>query len=101
MTKTFTRASFCCFALFSMTWISFSGFLQDKVITNDRWGKGCSCKHGGFYNCADRYTPGKLPDHKWEKCQNLDVLSWGYRREMKLGDVMDLPSIIKVRAYNA
>lgn len=70
---------------------------QDEVVTNDRWGKGCYCKHGGYFNCDDRYTPGKLPEHKWEKCQTIDTHSWGYRRDMKLNELMDLPSIIKVR----
>lgn len=72
-------------------------FVQDEVVTNDRWGKGCYCKHGGYYNCKDRYTPGELPDHKWEKCQSIDTRSWGYRRDMKLSEVMDLPAIIKVK----
>lgn len=75
-------------------------FLQDEVVTNDRWGKGCYCKHGGYFNCADRYTPTKLPDHKWEKCLSIDTQSWGYRREMKLSELMDLPAIIKVRDHS-
>ena len=75
-------------------------FVQDVVVTNDRWGKGCYCKHGGYYNCADRYTPGELPKHKWEKCQSIDTLSWGYRRNMKFSEVMDLPSIIQVRGHS-
>lgn len=71
--------------------------LQDVVVTNDRWGNGCYCKHGGYFNCADKFTPGHLPNHKWEKCQSVDTISWGYRRNMKLTELMDLPSIIKVR----
>lgn len=70
--------------------------LQDVVVTNDRWGNGCYCKHGGYFNCADKFTPGHLPNHKWEKCQSVDTISWGYRRNMKLTELMDLPSIIKV-----
>lgn len=66
------------------------------MVTNDRWGAGCSCKHGGYYNCADKFTPGQLPKHKWEKCTSVDINSWGYRRNMMLGELMDLPSIIKV-----
>lgn len=73
------------------------GSLQDVVVTNDRWGAGCYCKHGGYYNCADKFTPGQLLNHKWEKCQSVDTLSWGYRRDMKLSELMDLPAIIKVR----
>ena len=72
---------------------------QDVVVTNDRWGKGCYCKHGGYFNCADRYSPGQLPNHKWEKCQSIDLHSWGYRRNMRLDELMDLPTIIKVRGH--
>ena len=71
-------------------------FLQDTIVTNDRWGQGCYCKHGGYYNCADKYTPGTLPDHKWEKCTSVDTASWGYRRNMKIFELLDLPTIIKV-----
>jgi hypothetical protein len=28
------------------------------VVTCDRWGYDCSCKHGGYYTCADSYNPG-------------------------------------------
>ncbi|MEQ2194115.1 hypothetical protein XENOCAPTIV_023555, partial [Xenoophorus captivus] len=66
----------------------------DTVVTNDRWGAGCACKHGGFYNCEDKYSPGQLPKHKWEKCTSVDTLSWGYRRNMKLKELMELPVII-------
>lgn len=57
---------------------------------------GCYCKHGGYYNCADKYTPGVLPKHKWEKCMSVDLLSWGYRRNMQIVELMDLPDIIEV-----
>ncbi|XP_037330368.2 tissue alpha-L-fucosidase-like [Pungitius pungitius] len=82
-----------------LAWLYNDSPIKDVVVTNDRWGKGCYCKHGGYYNCADRYTPGKLPDHKWEKCQSIDTLSWGYRRNMKLPEVMTLPSIIQDMVY--
>ncbi|CAB1320329.1 unnamed protein product [Coregonus sp. 'balchen'] len=71
----------------------------DFVVVNDRWGNGCYCKHGGYYNCADRFTPGSLPDHKWEKCQSVDNRSWGYRRNMMLSELMDLPTIITDMVY--
>uniref|UniRef100_A0A672SE52 alpha-L-fucosidase n=1 Tax=Sinocyclocheilus grahami TaxID=75366 RepID=A0A672SE52_SINGR len=64
------------------------------LVTNDKWGLGCYCKHGGYYNCADKFTPGQLPNHKWEKCQSVDTISRGFRRNMKLSELMDLPSII-------
>ena len=32
--------------------------VKDSVVTNDRWGQGVMCKHGGFLTCSDRYNPG-------------------------------------------
>ncbi|XP_019945897.2 tissue alpha-L-fucosidase-like [Paralichthys olivaceus] len=78
-----------------LAWLYNDSPVKDEVVTNDRWGYGCYCKHGGYYNCADRYSPSKPPDHKWEKCQTIDTRSWGYRRDMRFKEVMDLPSIIK------
>lgn len=82
-----------------LAWLYNESPVKDEIVTNDRWGKGCYCKHGGYYNCADRYSPGQLPDHKWEKCMSMDMHSWGYRRNMQLRDVMTLPSIIKDMVY--
>uniref|UniRef100_UPI00398E624F tissue alpha-L-fucosidase-like isoform X2 n=1 Tax=Pristiophorus japonicus TaxID=55135 RepID=UPI00398E624F len=77
-----------------LAWLYNDSPVKDTVVTNDRWGAGCSCKHGGFFNCADKYSPSKLQNHKWEMCTSVDRWSWGYRRNMQLSDVMDLPSII-------
>jgi hypothetical protein len=35
-----------------------TGIIQVYIVTCDRWGYGCSCKHGGYYTSADRYNPG-------------------------------------------
>ncbi|XP_067281694.1 tissue alpha-L-fucosidase-like [Pseudorasbora parva] len=78
-----------------LAWLYNDSPVKDVVVTNDRWGKGCYCKHGGYFNCADKFTPGQLPNHKWEKCQSVDKLSWGYRRNIKLSELMDLPALIK------
>ncbi|CDR00198.1 unnamed protein product, partial [Oncorhynchus mykiss] len=80
-----------------LAWLYNDSPVKDVIVTNDRWGAGCYCKHGGYYNCADKYTPGELPKHKWEKCQSVDTQSWGYRRTMRLSELMDLPSIVQVR----
>ncbi len=32
--------------------------VKDTVVTNDRWGTGTGCHHGGYYTCSDRYNPG-------------------------------------------
>lgn len=77
-----------------LAWLYNESPIKDKVAVNDRWGSDCSCRHGGFYNCADKYTPSTLPDHKWEKCTSIDHNSWGYRRNMQLSQLMDEGHII-------
>jgi len=34
--------------------------VRETVVTNDRWGSGIACHHGGYYTCSDRYNPGRL-----------------------------------------
>lgn len=64
---------------------------------NDRWGQNCSCHHGGYYNCKDKFQPETLPDHKWEMCTSIDQRSWGYRRDMEMADITNESTIISVR----
>ena len=33
--------------------------VKDYVVVNDRWGNNTGCRHGGFYDCADGFSPGK------------------------------------------
>jgi len=63
-----------------LAWLYNSSPVKDKVVTNDRWGKGLGCKHGGFFSCQDGYNPGKLVSHKWENARTLDKESWAFRR---------------------
>ncbi|XP_019367941.1 PREDICTED: tissue alpha-L-fucosidase, partial [Gavialis gangeticus] len=78
-----------------LAWLYNDSPVKDTVVVNDRWGKNCSCHHGGFYNCADKYKPGILPDHKWEMCTSVDKRSWGYRSNMQLAELTDASSIIR------
>ncbi|KAI1901832.1 hypothetical protein AGOR_G00038450 [Albula goreensis] len=78
-----------------LAWLYNDSPVKDTVVTNDRWGSDCSCRHGGYYNCEDKYNPGKLLKHKWEKCTSVDTFSWGYRKNMKLKELLDLPIIIQ------
>ncbi|XP_042295061.1 tissue alpha-L-fucosidase [Sceloporus undulatus] len=78
-----------------LAWLYNDSPVKDTVVVNDRWGTNCSCHHGGFYNCQDKYKPGTLPDHKWEMCSSVDRRSWGYRSNMQIYELMDEPSIIK------
>ncbi|CAN7988602.1 unnamed protein product, partial [Ixodes hexagonus] len=68
--------------------------VKDTVVTNDRWGDGCVCKHGGYFTCDDRYNPGVLQPHKWENCMTVDQYSWGYRRNASLSDILTIERLI-------
>ncbi|CAM4578895.1 unnamed protein product [Lepidochelys kempii] len=77
-----------------LAWLYNDSPVKDTVVVNDRWCNNCSCNHGGYYNCADKYKPGTLPQHKWEMCTSIDKLSWGYRSNMQVNELMDESSII-------
>ncbi|XP_042544552.1 tissue alpha-L-fucosidase [Dipodomys spectabilis] len=78
-----------------LAWLYNDSPIKDEVVVNDRWGQGCSCHHGGYFNCQDKYKPEKLPDHKWEMCTSIDRKSWGYRCDMLLSDILPAFEIIK------
>ncbi|XP_028369746.1 tissue alpha-L-fucosidase [Phyllostomus discolor] len=77
-----------------LSWLYNDSPVKDEVVVNDRWGFNCSCRHGGYYNCADKFQPSSLPDHKWEMCTSVDKWSWGYRRTMSISDTASESEII-------
>nr|XP_058918284.1 tissue alpha-L-fucosidase isoform X2 [Kogia breviceps] len=77
-----------------LAWLYNDSPVKDFVVVNDRWGQNCSCRHGGYYNCQDKFKPETLPDHKWEMCTSIDKLSWGYRRNMAMADIASESRII-------
>ncbi|XP_037602464.1 plasma alpha-L-fucosidase [Sebastes umbrosus] len=77
-----------------LAWLYNDSPVRDTVVTNDRWGKDCICKHGGYYTCADRYQPGHLLNHKWENCMTVDTKSWGYRRNAPLRDYLTIEQLV-------
>ncbi|XP_075859027.1 plasma alpha-L-fucosidase isoform X2 [Microcebus murinus] len=76
-----------------LAWLYNDSPVRDTVVTNDRWGKGSICTHGGYYTCADRYNPGHLLPHKWENCMTIDKFSWGYRRDAGIGDYLTIEEL--------
>ncbi|XP_005607412.1 tissue alpha-L-fucosidase isoform X2 [Equus przewalskii] len=77
-------------ATYFLSWLYNDSPVKDVVVVNDRWGQNCSCHHGGYYNCQDKFKPKSLPDHKWEMCTSIDKYSWGYRRDMELIQTVSL-----------
>ncbi|XP_026494871.2 tissue alpha-L-fucosidase [Vanessa tameamea] len=78
-----------------LAWLYNDSPVKDEVVVNDRWGIGIPCHHGDFYNCADRYNPGKLQNHKWENAFTIDSRSWGYRRNMALNEILSINQLLK------
>jgi alpha-L-fucosidase len=64
-----------------LAWLYNESPVKDTVVTNDRWGNGSTCLHGGYLTCQDHYLPGKLVTRKWEDSDTIDKHgSYGYRR---------------------
>ncbi|XP_046582110.1 alpha-L-fucosidase-like [Haliotis rubra] len=81
-----------------LAWLYNDSPVKEKVVTNDRWGYGDHCEHGGFLTCHDRYNPGVLQPRKWEDAMTIDKKSWGFRREAILDDFLTMDEIIAVLA---
>uniref|UniRef100_A0A0B7B2E0 alpha-L-fucosidase n=1 Tax=Arion vulgaris TaxID=1028688 RepID=A0A0B7B2E0_9EUPU len=78
-----------------LAWLYNDSPVKNKVVTNDRWGMNVLCKHGGFLTCKDHYNPGTLQKRKFENAMTLDRSSWGYRRNMKLSDVISIENLLQ------
>ncbi|XP_023407951.2 plasma alpha-L-fucosidase isoform X2 [Loxodonta africana] len=78
-----------------LAWLYNESPVRDIVVTNDRWGAGTICKHGGYYTCQDRYHPGHIMPHKWENCMTIDKVSWGYRRNAGICDYFTIEELVK------
>jgi len=77
-----------------IAWLYNQSPVKDTVVTNDRWGSGMSCHHGGYYTCSDRFNPGVLQKHKWENCMTLDRQSWGFRRNAAFADYLSIEELL-------
>ncbi|XP_052282984.1 alpha-L-fucosidase-like isoform X1 [Dreissena polymorpha] len=81
-----------------VAWLYNDSPVKDSVVTNDRWGQGVGCKHGGFLTCSDRYNPGVLQKRKWENAMTIDKQSWGYRRDATLSDMLTMEDLLATLA---
>lgn len=67
-----------------LAWLFNESACKDEVVINDRWGKECRHKNGGYW--TTEYGAG-LPnaDHPWEESRGI-AYSYGYSRTEKLED---------------
>ena len=67
-------------------------------MVNDRWGKNCRSKHGGFYTTEYGHVGWgqDLGDrHKWEECRGIGK-SFGYNRNEEIDDYMTPRDLIRM-----
>ena len=77
-----------------LAWLYNESPMKDTVVVNDRWGDSTRQKHGGFYSGPDRFDPGHLFSHKFEDAFTVDKVSWAYRRNIELEDILSTDELI-------
>lgn len=78
-----------------LAWLYNDSPVRSFIVTNDRYGNNTACRHGGFFSCQDRYSPGVLQPRKWENAMTIDKQSWGYRREAQLADYLSIEELLQ------
>jgi len=67
-----------------LAWLFNKSPCKEYVVVNDRWGKDCRHKHGGYY--TTEYAAGmKDASHPWEESRGM-AHSYGYNRAENLDD---------------
>jgi alpha-L-fucosidase len=65
-----------------LAWLFNESPVKDEVVINDRWGKDCRHKHGGYW--TTEYTSGMNDmNHPWEENRGMGV-SFGLNRAERL-----------------
>ncbi len=54
-----------------------------EVVANDRWGQLHDGTFLGDYETPERSRMQDISEKKWETCDSLDPISWGYNRRLK------------------
>ena len=67
-----------------LAWLFNESPCKDEVVVNDRWGKECRHKHGGYW--TTEYGAGLQDDsHPWEESRGMGF-SYGYNRAERIDD---------------
>ena len=75
-----------------LAWLFNESPCKDEVVINDRWGKECRCKHGGYY-CTEYGTGMKDASHPWEENRGMGY-SFGYNRAESLDDYQTARALV-------
>jgi len=77
-----------------LAWLFNESPCRDEVVINDRWGKGCRHKHGGYY--TTEYGAGLAgATHPWEECRGIGY-SFGYNRNEPLSNYKSARELLLV-----
>jgi alpha-L-fucosidase len=67
-----------------LAWLFNESPCKDEVVVNDRWGKDCRHKNGGYW--TTEYAAGMQDDsHAWEESRGMGF-SYGLNRAERIGD---------------
>lgn len=81
-----------------LAWLYNESPVRERVVVNDRWGKDCRSKHGGFYT-TEYGQVGWGQDlggrHKWEECRGIGK-SFGYNRNEEIDDYATPTELIRM-----
>jgi alpha-L-fucosidase len=67
-----------------LAWLYNESPCKEEVVVNDRWGKECRHKHGGYW--TTEYAAGLKDDsHAWEESRGM-AYSYGYNRAERIDD---------------
>ena len=86
--------------------------MKDTIVVNDRWGKECRGKHGGYWTPEDKYNPGRVLSHKvgvmsvmarahtmqWEGGETMGY-SFGLNRNENIDDYQTASTFLQVLGY--
>ena len=77
-----------------LAWLFNESGCKDEVVVNDRWGKECRHKHGGYW--TTEYAAGlKDGSHPWEESRGMGY-SYGYNRAERIDDYKSAREFILV-----
>lgn len=74
-----------------LAWLYNDSPVKDKILVNDRWGKGVRQHHGGYY--TTEYDAAASFDKPWEECRGIGY-SFGYNRNEDLEDYNSAQTLV-------